>query len=281
MIMRLFTTLITVVLLFCGDAAALFGAALFGAPKRGAVPNKAGISVEHTQKEQEGMTNLRFQASSSYATQPAVYHPCVADVLFQHRNSILAGTKNRVELLQKPDNSLYGEWQVEAKKNGVVPPVMGDPILRVTTTAIQFPGLTLQTVATVGCKEVPEEPALQITLIDDELQASGPPPLVWVFNQLTGAGAKSSGRRTHSTNIITAEKTDESTVVFRSDVHLAIDISFPSLLMSILPVSRGRAEKQGSAAIQSVAERDIGPALETLRGKYIAQLEKMENAHRK
>jgi len=253
------------VLLLCSDAAPF-----------------PGVSVEQTHPK-PGMTNLRFQASTNYTTQSAVYDPCVVDVLFQHRNSILAGTKNRVQLLQTPGISLYRAWQIEAEKNGVVPPVVGeDPILRVTTTAIKFPGLTVQTVATVGCKEVPDARALQITLISDELKATGPEPLVWVFYKLTGAAAatkdRRSERRTHSTNIITAEKINPNSVVFRSVAQLVIDVSFPSLLLNLLPVSHGQAEKQGSKAIQSVVERDIGPTLEELREKYIAHLQEMKTA---
>lgn len=293
MIVCLFSSVLTslLLLLVCHD-----DATALAAPKRTPVvatasnKNKPGsISVEQ-KTNKPGMTNLRFQASTNYATQPAAYHPCVADVLFEHRNKILAGTKNRVELLPAPDvRQYYLQWKVEAEKNGVVVPTVGDAILRVTTTAIQFPGLTLQTVATVGCKEVVDSenknaaPSLQITLIDDELQASGPEPLVWVFYKLTGANNKNnrrskstSERTTHSTNIITAEKTDDNMVVFRSVARLVIDVSFPSLLLTLLPTSHRQAETQGSKAIQSVVERDIGPTLEALRTKYIAHLKGME-----
>ena len=116
----------------------------------------ADVAVEQ-QTNQAGMTNLRFQACTNYATQPAKYDKaCLTDFFFreENRDMLLAGSsRNRVEYLQAPDLALYHLWGVEAGKNHARPSV-GDPILRVTTTAIQFPGLTLQTVATVGCKKV-------------------------------------------------------------------------------------------------------------------------------
>lgn len=53
---------------------------------------------------------------------------------------------------------------------------------------------------------------------------------------------------------------------------LVIDVSFPSLLLNILPVSKQLAERQGSAAIARVVERDIGPSLEALRQRYMEEL---------
>jgi hypothetical protein len=245
------------------------------------------LTVEH--KNQAGMTKLRFQASTSYATRPAKYIPGLTEFFFRDelRDMLLAGlSHNRVQVVRTPDIELYRLWEAEAAKNSVARPSMGDPILRVTTTGINFPGLAIRTIATVGCKKVfSTDPELQITLICDELEVQGPEPLVWVFNQLTGGGnkdmvpqlklfpffetpkARSSERSTHSSNSIIAEKT-ENGVVFRSVVRLAIDMSFPTLLLNVLPVSKKMAEQQGSEAILEVVERDIGPSLEALRKLY-------------
>lgn len=248
-------------------------------------------------KEKAGMTNLRFQASTNYATRPIKLHDdssSLEQFFFcdSIRDMILAGgsdkdinSKNDVELLSSPDAALYDLWQVEARK---VPsfetPLTTDAILCVTTHGIHFPGLTIRTRATVGCKKVlvrndtddtsTSTPQLQITLIKDELQAQGPQTLVWVFDQLTGGHnnnerPSSSDRRTHSTNTICAETDQQGGVVFRSVARLLIDVSFPSLLLNILPVSKQMAEQQGSDAIRKVVERDIGPSLEAVRQLYM------------
>lgn len=183
---------------------------------------------------------------------------------------------------------------------------MGDAILRVTTSGIHFPGLTLKTVATVGCKKVLDDStntaSLQITLIRDELHAEGPPPLLWVFQQLTGTGKQnksgvfpptpfsllrgntnqdvSQERRTHSTNIITAECTTDkdsaASIVFCSVAQLSISVSFPSILLRILPVSKQMAESQGSEAINRVVSRDIGPSLEALKKQFELECIRMD-----
>jgi hypothetical protein len=251
--------------------------------------------LEVVQKKKAGMTNLRFQASTNYATQPTKLHDdssSLESFFFCDgiRDMILAGgsendgnSKNEIELLSTPDVALYHLWQVEASNApSFESPMVGDSILRVTTHGIHFPGLTIRTRATVGCKKVlvsndeddtaTPTPQLQITLITDELQAQGPDTLVWVFKQLTGGNNKrssSSDRRTHSTNTISAETTPEGGVIFRSVARLMIDVSFPSLLLSILPVSKQMAERQGSDAIRKVVERDIGPSLEAVRKLYM------------
>jgi hypothetical protein len=263
-------------------------------------PNKKALkdlTVEH-KNQAGGMTKLRFQASTSYATQPTKYRPgCSLTEFFfreEHRDMLLAGSSshNRVQVVRKPERELYHLWEDQAAKNRFALPSMGDPILRVTTTGINFPGLAIRTIATVGCKKVfgTDHPELQITLICDELEVQGPEPLVWVFNQLTGGGggnkkkdmvpqlklfpffetpkAKSSERSTQSSNSISAEKTENGEVIFHSVVRLAIDMSFPTLLLNVLPVSKQMAEQQGSEVILEVVERDIGPSLEALRERY-------------
>jgi len=239
------------------------------------------------QKQKAGMTNLRFQAATNYATQPTKLHDdddsSLNDFFFCNdiRDMILAGgsdkdsnNKNSLQVLNKPDVTLYNLWKVEASNAGFETPLVGDAILCVTTNGIHFPGLTIRTRATVGCKKVLVDttPQLQITLITDELQAQGPDSLVWVFRQLTGGKkqrSSSSERRTHSTNTISAEKQSDGNVLFRSVATLTIDVNFPSLLMSVLPVSKEMAQRQGSDSIRKVVERDIGPALEAVSKLYM------------
>ena len=261
------------------------------APAFAAIPPKRktleDVTVE--QKNQAGMTKLRFQASTSYATRPAKYRPGLTEFFFRDetRDMLLAGlSHNHIQAVRKPDIELYHLWEVEAKAAKNARPSMDDPILRVTTNGISFPGLAIRTVATVGCKKVfGTYPELQITLICDELDVHGSEPMVWLFNQLTGAGnkdvvpqlkllpffeapkARRSERSTHSSTSTSAEKT-ENGVVFRSVIRLDIDMSFPTLLLNVLPVSKRMAEKQGSEAILEVVERDIGPTLEGLCQRY-------------
>lgn len=272
------------------------------------------LAVQQSTQQSTGKTSLEFQAATNYKTDPlmvstespSTLQNKLSTFIFEdsHRDMVLAGvdSQNEVQLLQHPDIELYRLWQVEtSRKPNLDTPSVGDAILRVTTTGISFPGLTLKTVVTVGCKKVLDDStntaSLQITLIQDELQAEGPPPLVWVFQQLTGTGKQSESgvfpptpfsllpgntnqapdaaqqRRTHSTNVITAECTtdndkDSVSISFCSVAQLSISVSFPSMLLRLLPVSKQMAESQGSEAINRVVSRDIGPSLEALKKKF-------------
>lgn len=243
--------------------------------------NLNDLSVQ--QRASKGMTNLRFVATTDYSTKPAPKSIKNLDEFFfrdENCNKLLAGgADNRVEVYRHPEKELYRAWKAEALKSGVAKPVVGDSVLRVTTTGIQFPGLTLKTMATVGCKQVisPNGPELQITLIRDVLQPQGPTSLVWIFNQLTGSGGDRPGKsssgperesRTHSTNRIIADSTNDE-VVFSSAVRLVVNVSFPSILLTILPVNKRMVEKQVSNAINKVVERDIGPSMEALHSRYL------------
>jgi hypothetical protein len=291
----IFTPLVLLVLLYRTIGVRGMKSWVNHAPAFAAVtPNRKALEdLKVEQKSQAGMTKLRFQASTNYATHhPVAYRPGLAEFFFrdENRNMLLAGSShNRVQTLRTPNVELYRLWEVEAAKNHVARPSMSDDILLVTTNGISFLGLDINTIATIGCKKVSgANPELQITLICDELEVQGPGPLVWVFNQLTGSGgikdmipqpsklfpfyfeeprARGSERSTHSSNSITAEKI-ENGVVFRSVVQLTIDVSFPTLLLNALPVSKQMAEQQGSKAVLQVVERDIGPSLEALCKLY-------------
>jgi hypothetical protein len=260
--------------------------------------------VEQTQTS-GGMTTLQFTASTTYATKPApapANSEWLTDFFFrdQHRDMLLTGGDNNlVELIREPDVGLYHLWDREASRCGFAKPVVGDAILRVTTKGVNFPGVVLRVVGTLGCKKVdlPTGPELQTTLLGDELHAEGSEPLVWAFNKLTGSGGDRKGRgqglpdpvsflfdpfqtasrrqskpekqrKTHSTNRIAVENTVGG-LVFCSTARLSIDVSFPTVLLNVLPVSKRMAEEQGSAAILKVVERDIGPSLEKLRMHYL------------
>jgi hypothetical protein len=288
----IFTSLVLPVLLYRTISVQGMKSWVDQAPAFAAItPNRKALEdLKVEQKSQAGMTNLRFQASANYATHhPVTYRPGLAEFFFreENRNMLLAGSShNRVQTLRTPNVELYRLWEVEAAKNRVARPSMSDDILLVTTSGISFLGLDINTIATIGCKKVlGANPELQITLICDELEVQGPGPLVWVFNQLTGSGnkdmipqpnlfpffekprARGSERSTHSSNSITADNT-ENGVVFRSVVQLTIDVSFPTLLLNALPVSKQMAEQQGSKAVLQVIERDIGPSLEALCKLY-------------
>jgi hypothetical protein len=61
---------------------------------------------------------------------------------------------------------------------------------------------------------------------------------------------------------------DESSVVFAIDSSLDIAVKFPSLLLKILPVSKEKAEEQGSASVAKTLMNDTGAALQRISDSY-------------
>lgn len=76
---------------------------------------------------------------------------------------------------------------------------------------------------------------------------------------------------THSLTRTTATSTDsdDQMITFTSSSYLEVDVSFPKVLLRILPVSKEKAEEQGSQSILKTIEKDSGPALESFKDAYL------------
>lgn len=164
------------------------------------------LAVKQSSNQKSGKTSLEFHASTTYDTEPLLSKSASSKILEQklsefmfedsHRDLILAGadSQNQVEVVEDPHDDLFEVWQEETERQSHLeaPVLEEDAILQVTTDGIHFPGLQLKTTATVGCKKVMSNGtnSLQITLLEDELDATGSDALVWVFHHLTGTGHK-------------------------------------------------------------------------------------------
>jgi hypothetical protein len=155
-------------------------------------------------------------------------------------------------------------------------------------------------------------PEYQFVLLAEDFVADGPPPLVWIFNQLTGIGV---GKRKPLTSFSSSSplnqlllKNEEQkqqhlihaflrvwpskaetyhyhtknldfdipvdNIVFNAQCRAEINIKFPSILLRILPVPKEVIERQGEKALLESMERDILPGLLKFRRSYLRWLRK-------
>ena len=192
-----------------------------------------------------------------------------------NRNCLVtAGNSKPCETIT-PSPELLQLWKIKAELTGGTEPNEGDVVLQINTGGIKFPGLTLQSVAMIGCKLVTSAvsnfPEYQFVLIDDAQQVEGAKPVVWIFNQLTGSSKKvrkPSDGPLSITRVSAKLTDDEQGFVFFNEGYLKIFVKFPAFLLRILPVSKEKAEEQGSMSIQKAIEKDVETSILAFRDLY-------------
>lgn len=176
-------------------------------------------------------------------------------------------------------NKLLERWKVRAFALGAEEPSASDEIISVNTGGIKFPGITIQTTSLMGTKlllptKKTKCPSYEFILIQDEREVVGLRPIVWVYNQLVGGKDKEKETAPMCMSRITAcPSSDNKNVTFQIDTFLEIRISFPAILLKILPVSKEKVEARGVKAIQRMLKKDIDVSLTKIRELYIAALQ--------
>jgi hypothetical protein len=151
-------------------------------------------------------------------------------------------------------------------------PCEGDAIV-VGETCLQFPGLKLVNNVYTGVKLVEGDnlPSYSFLLIGERRQVYGPPPLVWLFNQMTGNSAEED-------NVVKPSNTRVLSILSISDAsnspcftfvcNAEVIVEFPKFLLKILPASKEKIEEQGTASIKKAIERDISKAVNTVNDAF-------------
>jgi hypothetical protein len=108
----------------------------------------------------------------------------------------------------------------------------------------------------------------------------GPPPLVFIFNQLTGIKKKVQGTYTqpnHALFTVKAEPSeDKKRLSFISRMTAELNIRFPQILLKLLPVPKERIENEGSASLKKSMQRDVPPGVDLFRNAYVDWLARVE-----
>lgn len=241
--------------------------------------SETSSSTEHDAEEEESDSKsiLQFRALINSESSPLEYSSKDEVEAFftcpNNRNMfITAGGKREYEQVAITSEILT-EWEQICQQEGMAIPKATDEAFAVKTGGIKFPGLTLETRATMGIKLVGKEsgPTYEVTLIGDDRKVKGLPPVVYLFNRLTGGGSDNGSSQNLSTTQIVCEfDNDTSTVVFKTTTRFIINIRFPSILMKIIPTSKEKAEAQGSQAITKAVGKDIQDSMVVFEEAYLA-----------
>lgn len=145
-------------------------------------------------------------------------------------------------------------------------PSEGDKVFRVDTWT-HFPGLKVCTTVFAGVKVLAKEetttPRCCVVVIGQEQSAKGLPPVLWVFDKIMGTSnskkksAKPMGpvKSFYSVEKQPDDDNDNNRLCIKLETAFRFDIRFPSKLLKLLPMSKTKAEEQGSAALsKSIAQ---------------------------
>jgi hypothetical protein len=206
------------------------------------------------------------------------------------RNLLVSGGGERPcsEVEMTPE--LLDDWRSRCVSLGARRPDERDSILAVVSRGIQFPGLHVRSVATVGVKYVDERddrgrdgdvgrpgrsdrrtPRHEFVLLKNDSTASGLPPAVWIYNKLTGADKNRDNSSFKSLSTVTYEAKDDS-VVFKTKAFLSIGLTFPKFLLRILPGDKSVIEEKAGKSVQNTLDKDVVQSMQAYEEAYLSTL---------
>mmetsp|Transcript_9911 Transcript_9911/g.12600 ORF Transcript_9911/g.12600 Transcript_9911/m.12600 type:complete len:280 (-) Transcript_9911:187-1026(-) len=244
--------------------------------------NDGDVAVVSDSKDtKKSTTSLQFVGSFTHQSEPAPLPDNGKDIndFFnqkEKRRVLLEGSgEHLVTPIEKPTPEIRQRWKKEAKIMGSTPPSSDDNMYLVTIKGVNFPGIKMNTIATIGTKVMlnSDFPEYQATMAMSDTKPEGLRPLVWVVNKLTGASTEMlyEDQTTHSFTRVRAE-VNNGEVIFKAESNLVVDLKFPSFLLKILPASKEKVEEQGSEALQKALEKDVVPMINNFREEYIKYL---------
>lgn len=244
--------------------------------------------------DKDSTSGLRFAAASTYRSKdvplPNDMEQDIFASFFSTKNNnhhlLTKGTRNNVQTLDSKEIPKHmKQWIEEAERMGAAKPDLNDSLLSLSVRT-PFLVFVLNVSATLGAKLLWHPfatkeggrkselllPEYQFLLLDQTFRADGPPPLVFIFDQLTGINKKVRGtyrQPNHALFQVTAEPSpDGKHLSFMSRMNSELNIRFPKILLKLLPVPKERIEKEGSTSLQNNMERDVPPGVDLFQEAY-------------
>ena len=193
---------------------------------------------------------------------------------------ILRGSKNnQIVEITDPDALLLDVYKKQCQHVNAHSPKPNDKLFDVTTSGVEFPGLKVMSVATIGVNIFVCDkglPSYQFVLIRDSTYAEGNRIFVWFFNKVAGKNADSQSNEstTQSLNIIRTVPVGNGDIAFEANASLIVQVKVPSFLMKVIPSGKDKAEETGGKSICKVLEEDIPVALRGFREEYLQWLQR-------
>lgn len=283
---RNFCGQVLLALLLCDHRGILGFSTIPGQCRQSTIVLAASSEISDTQTS-KGTTKLELKGGVEVISSPLQRLPSDKMASFfksiEIRNLLItAGGKRSCEELSASEEVLE-EWTAACGVVGAQPPDESDRPISVKTGGIDFPGLHLVSTAKIGSKLVQEgRLRYEFVLIGDEQTVTGLPPVVWIYNKLTGSGndgEKGSGNSSVSslTTISYAETEDGKTII-TSKASLSINVNFPSILLQILPTNKAKAEETGGKALRRTLKKDVTASMEAVEKAYKKCLD-LDEAH--
>lgn len=159
---------------------------------------------------------------------------------------------------------------------------------------VSFPGIkVITTVCTAVIVDLAKDdgnmlPSYDFILIGENRIAEGPKPLIWLYNQLTGAdkhcqekGAFNPSKATAQTHVsvIRHQNSQEGAdgnggdigerYGFNFDMNMEIRVEFPRALLKLLPTKREKIEEQMSASLLKAVQPNVVQAIAATRTSFL------------
>ena len=204
----------------------------------------------------------------------------IANILY--RKEVLVAFASGGEANSSPQEiPVTAEWESAWRKycekwyGEAYLPRQGDSIYK-SRTYTRFPGLTLCTEVYTGVKILPRVgskglPGYCFLVIGQEQTAKGLPPVVWMFHQIMGTKPVDQKVAVEVDSLVPSGPIKSIYCVEASNVgqlHLKLQsnfqfrLEFPAVLLKIMPMSRAKAERQGSTALSKTITKAANRAIE-------------------
>lgn len=154
---------------------------------------------------------------------------------------------------------------------------------------VKFPGMKLVITSLQGVKELPPlkkntdrggrggggTKAYEVLLVGEKLQPRGAPPVVWLYNKMTGNDKRAKNefyppQQTRIRSVITGTELDDGELALSFRLNLRITVEFPRLLLKLIPTSKEKAEEQGSKSVLQAVSKDVDRAMQAAFDAFIS-----------
>lgn len=250
------------------------------------------------EKKKPDKTLVKFVASRSHSTPPMPLPspPATLDDFFSQKEycDLLFSAEATLTDVDNPspelwdmlkDSNLYYRDALPDSTTTASTPIR---FMELANAPMHFIGVTLHSTATVGIQYLQGPdfvkqshhygfPEFRFYLLSTNLEARGPPPLVWLFYKLIGKKQGEDGISTASasrfqtsgfTRVWAEAVTSQRKVVFHNTARLESRLRIPSVLLSLMPFSVQHLEEKGSESLQTAIDKDMEPAAERFQEAY-------------
>ena len=252
-----------------------------GRPRRTLPTNLRSTAGDEEEKTSSNKETLVFRGDLNLSSEPLPKSTAKADVASfllrpEIRNSLLSsgGTRPVEEVPRNPELDELWIKFCNKEYGAQHKPQPGDSILA-CDTVIKFPGLKMvnRVFNGVKCSVDPDSgiPTYSFFLIGERQSVTGLPPVVFVFNKLTGADKKGDSLEPSGVakSTLSVKENTDGNMVFNFVADIQIKIEFPALLLKILPTTKEKAEAQGSKSILKAIYKAVDDSTKSLYDAFI------------